>query len=187
MPLFLDHYIDLTGNWIGLMGFLALCCQCITWPGIFLASWSQIGTWSSLFLPWRLHSVHPWWWDRDFRGNNCCTWWGHVDLGLIICRFLPLLVLNDIGMCWWNRFSPPLLHLMRYNSGFFTGCRCGGSVVLFTLSAALEKSWKAALLRLSGSRRCWKMALEVLGSSRNRLIHTPWWWHFMRNHYRGVE
>ena len=48
-------------------------------------------------------------------------------------------------------------------------------------------SWKVALLRLFGSRQCWKMALAVLGFSRRRLIHAPQWWHFLRSYCRGVE
>ena len=126
------------GNWIGFMGFLALCCQCIKWQGIFIASWSQIGTWNSLFHPWRLCSLHPWWWDRDLRGNNNWTYWGHMDFVLIICRFLPLLIFNDIGLYWGNRFSPIWMHFLRYNGGFFTGVCSGGSAVLFTFYAALE-------------------------------------------------
>ena len=48
-------------------------------------------------------------------------------------------------------------------------------------------SWKFALLRLSGSRQFWKMALEVLGFSRHRLIHAPRWWNVPRKNCRGVE
>ena len=138
MPIFLGHSINLMANWIGFTGFGALCCQCITWPGIFLASWPQIGTCPPLFHPWRLLSVRPWWRDMDFSGNNDWTWWGHVDLLLIVCRFLPLLVFNDIGLYWGNIFSPPWLHFLSYNCGFCSGCCCGESAVLFTLSSTLE-------------------------------------------------
>ena len=118
MPVFLGQSRNLMGNLIGFMVFLEMCWQCITWPGFFLASWSQIGTWPSLVHPWRLSSVHPWWWDRDFRGNNAWPWWVNVDFVLIICRFLTLLIFNGIGMYWENIFSPPWLHFLRYNGGF---------------------------------------------------------------------
>ena len=101
------------------MGFLALCCQCITWPGIFLASCSQIGTFPYLVHPWRLRSVYYWWWDRESRGDTDSTWWGNVYLVLIICRLLTLLIFNDIVLYWGDRFSPPWLHFLRYNSVFF--------------------------------------------------------------------
>ena len=51
----------------------------------------------------------------------------------------------------------------------------------------LKISWKVALLRLFGSRWCWKMAIEVLGYSGNMLIHAPRWLHFMRKNCRGVD
>ena len=125
MPVFLGHSIYLIGNWIGFMVFFELCCQCIKWQGIFPASWYQIGTCPSLVHPWRLHSLHPWWWDRDFRGDNAWTWWGHVDLVLIICGFLLLIIFNDIGLYWGNRFGPIWTQFVRYNGLFFTSCCCG--------------------------------------------------------------
>ena len=118
MSVFLGHSINLMGNWIGFSGFLALCCQCIMWPGVFLDSWSQIRTCPPPVHPWRLRSIHHWWWDRDFKGNNAWPRWGHVDLVLIIYRFLPLLIFNDIGLYWGNIFSPPWLHFLRYNGEF---------------------------------------------------------------------
>ena len=47
--------------------------------------------------------------------------------------------------------------------------------------------WKVVLLRISGSCRCWKMALEVLGFSRHSLINAPQLWHFLRKNCRDVE
>ena len=48
-------------------------------------------------------------------------------------------------------------------------------------------SWKVSILRLTVIRRYFKISLEVLGSSRHRLILAPRWWHFMRNICTGVE
>ena len=138
MHVFLGHSRDFMGNCIGFMGLLALWCQCVKRQGIFLASWSQVGTWPSLVHPWRLRSLYHWWWYRDFRGDDAWTWWGHVDLVLKICRFLPLIIFNDIGMYWGKRFGPIWMHFLRYNGVFFTVCCYGGSALFFTLSAALE-------------------------------------------------
>ena len=187
MPVFLGNSRNLMGNWICFAGFWALCCQCIPWPGIFIASWYQIGTGTSLVHPWRLRSVHPWWWDRDFRGNNYWTWWGHVDLVLKFVGYFPSSYSVTFG-CTEGR------GLVR------SGCTFWGTMADFSLFAVVEgllfsshylPPWKisgiVAQLRPFGSRRCWKMALGVLGSSRHGLIHAPWWWHFLRKNCRGVE
>ena len=119
MSVLLGHSQDFMGNQFSFMGFLALCCQCMNCQGIFLASWYQIGTWTFLVHPWRLRSLHPWWWDREFRSNNDWIWWEHVDLVLIICRFIPLIIFNVIGLYWGNRFGPIWMQFMRCNGWFF--------------------------------------------------------------------
>ena len=158
MSVFLDHSKDLMGNCIGFMVFLELCCQCIKWNGIFIASWSKVGTWPYFFHPWMLLSLHPWWWDRDFRGNYAWTWWGHVDLVLKICRFLPLIIFNYIGLYWGKMFGPIGMHFLRYNGGFFHCLLFWGSALFFTLSASLENilescsiatTWKSLMLENS--------------------------------------
>ena len=81
-----------------------------------------------------------------------------------------------------------------------SGCTVWGTMVYFSLFAVVDGllfyshyltpwkiSWKVAPLRLFGSLRCWKMALEVLGYSNHRLINTPRWWHFMGKNCRIVE
>ena len=141
MSLFLGHSIDLMGNCIGFMDFLELWCQCIKQNGSFLASWSQFGTRPFHVHPWRLHSLNPWWWDRDFRGNNALIWRGHMDLVMKTCRVLPLIIFYDIGKYWGKMFGPIWLHFLRYNGGFFTVCCCGGSARFFTLYATLENIW----------------------------------------------
>ena len=123
------------------MGFLELCCQCIFWKGVFLAPSSQVGTWTSLVHPWRLCSLHSWWWDREFSGNTTWTWSGHVELVVKTYRGLPLIIFNDIGLYWGKRFGPIWMHFLRYNGGFFTVCCCGGSALFFTLSTTLENIW----------------------------------------------
>ena len=143
MSVFLTHSIYLMGNCIGFMGYLALCCQCKKYNGSFLACWYKVGTWPSRVHPWRLRSMHPWWWDRDFRGNNDWTWRGHVDLVLKTCRVLPLIIFYDIGLYWRKRFFLIWMHFLRYNGGFFTVCCCGGSSLFFTLSATLENIWES--------------------------------------------
>ena len=129
------------GNCIGFMGFLEFCCQCKNWDGSFLASWSQVKTYPFRVHPWRLLSMHPWWWERDFRGNNAWTWKVHVDLVLKICRGLHLIIFYDIGLYWGKRFGPSWLHFLSYNGVFFTVCCCGGSTIFFTLSTTLKNIW----------------------------------------------
>ena len=69
-----------------------------------------------------------------------------------------------------------------------SGCTFWGTMADFSLFAVVEGllfssnylppwkiSRKISQLRLFGSRRCWKMALGVLGSPRHGLIHAPRW------------
>ena len=187
MSVFLGHTIYLMCNWIGFMNFLELCCQWKIWNGIFLASWSQAGTWTFCVHPWRLRSMHPWWWDMTFRWNNALTWRGHMELVMKTCRGLPLTILYDIGMYWGKRFGPIWTNFLRYNGGF---CHC---LLLEGLLFSLNylSPWKisgiVSQLRPFRSRWCWKMALGVLVSSRHGIIHALQWWYFMRKNCRRVD
>ena len=169
------------------MNFLELCCQCKVGNWIFLAPWSQVVTWPSLVHPWRLRSLHPWWWERNFRENNIWTWRVYVDFVLKTCRALTIIIFNDIGLYWGKWFGHIWTHFLRYNGGFFSGFLCGGSDLCCKLSATLKIYLRVAKLGLFGSRRCWKMALEVMGSSRHRLVFAPRRWHFLKKNYKGVE
>ena len=93
------------GNFIYFMNFLELCCQCKMWNGIFLACWYKVGTWPSRVHPWRLRSMHPWWWYRYFRENNVWTWRVNVDLVLKTCIARPLIIFYYIGLDWGKRFD----------------------------------------------------------------------------------
>ena len=125
-------------NCIGFMGFLELWCQCIKWHGVFLASWSQVGTWPSLVHPWRLQSLNPWWWYRDFRGNNYWTWWGHVDLVLKFVGYFPSSYTVTFGCTEGRGLVRSGCTFWGTMADFFTVCCCGGSAIFFTLSDALE-------------------------------------------------
>ena len=72
-------------------------------------------------------------------------------------------------------------------AAFWSGFYCGGSAVLFTLSAALVNILESCSIATISESPMMEMALEVLGYSRHRLIHVSWWWHFLRNNCRGVE
>ena len=43
-----------------------------------------------------------------------------------------------LGYTGGGRFGPIWTHFLRYHGGFFTVCCCGGSALLFKLSATLE-------------------------------------------------
>ena len=81
-----------------------------------------------------------------------------------------------------------------------SGCTFWGTMADFSLFAVVEGllfssnylppwkiSRKISQLRLFGSRRCWKMALGILGYSRHGLICASRWWHFLRKNCRVVE
>ena len=97
MSVFLGNSRYLMFNWIYFMNFLELCCQCKVWSGVFLDYWYQVGTWTFHVHPCRLRSLHPWWWNRDFRENIVWTWGGHVDLLMKTCRALPKIISMILG------------------------------------------------------------------------------------------
>ena len=125
------------------MKFLELWCQCKVWNGIFIASWSQVVTWPFRVHPLRLHSLHPWWWYRDFRENNFWTLRVNVDLVLKTCIALPIIIFCYIGLYWGKRFGHIWTHFLRNNGGFFTVCCCGGSAIFCKLSSTLENIWES--------------------------------------------
>ena len=143
MSIFLGHSIDLMCNYISFIIFLELCCQCKMWNRSFLASWSEVGTWPFYVHYWRLRSLHPWWWDRDFGENNIWTLRGHVELLLKTCRALPLIIFYDIGIYWGKRFGHIWTHFLRYNVRFFTVFYYWGSALFLKLSATLENIYES--------------------------------------------
>ena len=119
MSVFLGNSRYFMGDYIGFMNFLELCCQWKVETRMFLASWSQVGTWPFRVHPWRLRGLHPWWWDRDFWENNVWTWGGHVDLLLKNLITLPILIFYYIGLFLGNRFGHIWTHFVRYTGGFY--------------------------------------------------------------------
>ena len=84
----------------------------------YLATGSQVKYWPSRVHPWRLHRMHPWWWDRDVWDKKVWTWRGHVEILLKTCRTFPIIVIYDNGLLQGNRFGQSWTHFVRYNGGF---------------------------------------------------------------------
>ena len=106
------------GNCIGFYNMLELCCQCKVGDRIFLATGSQVGPWSTRVHLWRLHKMHPWWWDRDVWDNDVWTWRGHVDIVLKNCRNVLIIIFCDIGLFRGNKFGQCWTHFVSYSGGF---------------------------------------------------------------------
>ena len=155
--------------------------------GFFIVFLSQIGTWPSLVHPWRLRSVHPWWWDMEFRVNNVWPWWRNVDLVLIIWRFLPLFIFSDIDMYWGNIFSLSWLHFWGKMAAVCSDCCYGGSAALFTFLAVLVNILESCSIATNWESPMLENGAWCAGFSRHSLIHAPRWWHFLRTICRGVD
>ena len=162
-----------------LYNLLELCHQCKVGNSIFLASGSQVGTWPFHVHPWRLHRLHPWWWDREFWENNVWTWKVNVEIMLKTCRTLSIIFFYDIGLLWGNRFGHIWMYFVRYNGLFGTGRFCEGSALWWNYLQPWKIYLRVSQLQPFGSPCCWKMALEVLGSSEHGPISAPRWWNFL--------
>ena len=120
------------GNCIDFSNFLELCCQCKVWNRIFIASGSQVGTWTLRVHPWRLCRLNPWWWERDVWEIDVWTLRRHVDIPLNNCRTVPIIIFYDIGLLRGNMFGQSRMHFVKYNG------RCGHWPLLWRVYSLMQ-------------------------------------------------
>ena len=167
MSVLLGHSRFLMGKCIGFMGFLDLCCQYKNWNGIFLALDIKLELGPSVSTL-----------------GGYAVW--NLGGGIGTSGWIMLRHEGDMWtLCWKLVESFPSSYYITLDCTegrglVLSGCTFWGAMADFSLFAFVEgllfsshylTPWKIserfAQLLPFGSRRCWKMALGVMGSSRN--------------------
>ena len=109
----------------------------------YLATGSQVKYWPSRVHPWRLHRMHPCWWDRDVWDKKCGP---EGDMWKFCWKLVGLFPSSSsmIMGCYKGRdlvrVGRTLWDIM---ADLATGCCCGRSTIWWRLAANLENIFES--------------------------------------------